>query len=104
MSAETVFGSLAIIFGGTMALAPLVQIRRFLVLRQAGDISQVYIWVIIAGVASFAADGIVTANWYIAIPNLISVFTNTGMLLLARHFVRRTDGRQSAAATRSPPT
>ena len=72
-----------------MALAPLLQVRRILARRHAGDISQVFIWVIIVGVASYAADGIVTANWYIAAPNLVGIFTNLGTVLLARHYVHK---------------
>ncbi len=71
-----------------MALAPLLQVRRILVRRHAGDISQMFMWVIVVGAACWTAYGLVKPDWYLAVPNLVAVFTNLGTVLLARHFVR----------------
>ena len=94
MTITQYFGLEASIMGIFLALAPLLQVRRILARRHAGDISQAFLWVVVAGASSYGVYGFVSHNWYIGIPNAIGGLTNLGTVLLARHYVRKAEALQ----------
>jgi MtN3 and saliva related transmembrane protein len=89
MSVVEYFGIQASVMGVAMALAPLLQVRRIVARRHAGDVSQAFIWIIVVGAGAWAAYGLVKPDWYVAVPNLLGVVTNLATVLLARSYGAR---------------
>lgn len=86
------FGWQASVMGVGMALAPLLQARRILVRRKAGDVSEAFLWVIVVGASAWAAYGITKPDWFVAVPNLMGVATNLATVMVVRRYRHRPAG------------
>jgi uncharacterized protein with PQ loop repeat len=89
MSIVQYFGWQAGVMGVGMALAPLLQAQRILARGKAGDVSQPFLWVIVAGASAWAAYGLAKPDWFVAVPNLLGVVTNLTTVMLVRRYRHR---------------
>jgi uncharacterized protein with PQ loop repeat len=89
MEVSDIFGPLASVMGVFMSLAPLFQVRRVLQREQAGDVSQTFLIVIVAGASAWCAYGWSIGDPYLIIPNTLGVITNVATLFVVRRYQRR---------------
>ena len=82
----TLIGILVSVTVLMMAGAPMLQIRKILKHKHAGDISQALFWIVALGTASVALDGFYTHNYFLAIPNACSSCVNIATALLIRKY------------------
>ena len=67
-----VLGLAAAIWGGLMAISPLLQVRRIVVRRSSADVSLTYLLVLQFGCGLWVAYGLAASNLVVAIPNAIA--------------------------------
>ena len=67
-----VLGLAAAIWGGLMAISPLLQVRRIVVRRSSADVSLTYLLVLQFGFGLWVAYGLTASNLVVAIPNAIA--------------------------------
>lgn len=67
-----VLGLAAAIWGGLMAISPLLQVRRIVVRRSSADVSLTYLLVLQFGFGLWVAYGLAASNLVVAIPNAIA--------------------------------
>ena len=69
----TALGTIAAVFGVTMALSPLLQVRRMLATRSSRDVSVAYLGVMTAGFVIWVAYGWSIVNPFIIVPNSVAL-------------------------------
>lgn len=103
MSTLDFFGLLAGTMGLAMALAPLLQLRRMLLLGSAREISRGFLSVIAVGAGCYAAYGLALGSPYLVIPNTVGVITNVAVVLTATR-LRHANTIMTADDVRAPGT
>ena len=75
-------GLAAAIWGGLMAISPLLQVRRIVVRQSSADVSLTYLLVLQFGFGLWVAYGFAAANPVVAIPNAIAFVVGVMTLLV----------------------
>ena len=83
-----VLGPAAAMWGGLMAVSPLLQVRRIVVRRSSADVSLTYLMVLQFGFGLWIAYGLAAANLVVAIPNAIAFVVGVMTILVTWRYRR----------------
>ena len=75
--------AVATVYGVFMSLAPLLQARKMRQRRSSGDVSILYIIVLVVGFSLYLAYGISISNRLLIITNTVSIAATATTLLIA---------------------
>jgi len=103
MNLVSLTGLVASASGVCMALSPLLQARRVRALGDSSEVSAGVFQVMRVNASIWLTYGIVSGNAVLVVPNVVSVLTTTGTLLvIARHRHDGSHGEAHADATPAP--
>jgi MtN3 and saliva related transmembrane protein len=85
-------GVAAGLWGGLMAVSPLLQVRRIVVRRSSADVSLTYLLVLQFGFGLWVAYGLAASNLVVAIPNAIAFVVGLTTILVTWRYRRPAEG------------
>lgn len=83
---ETALAIMAASWGVIMALSPVLQIRRILLLRSSRDVSLGYLAVIVFGFGLWIAYGIALRNLALIVPNTLALLVGIATIGVAMRY------------------
>ena len=87
---DWIISSAASAWGLVMALAPILQMRRMLVLGSSRDVSLSYFSLLIPGFLLWVAHGATTGDLFLVLPNALAAVTAACLIAVAM-WLRRTE-------------